>query len=71
MQVFLTPAKRDRKIAALREAITVLAGLPVVTPCAQCAFFRADNGYCERWQTIVPPEHRAAGCDQWDEAVPF
>ncbi len=71
MQVSLTPASRDRKIDALHEAIAVLNSLPVVTPCAQCEFFRADDGYCERWKTGVPPEHRAAGCGEWAEAIPF
>lgn len=67
----MTPAMRDRKIAALRDAIAVFEAMPVVTPCAECEWFAADSGRCGRWNTIVPEANRADGCPQWQEGVPF
>jgi len=67
----LTPAQRDRDIARLHDAIHALERAPVVRPCAQCLHFRQDTGHCYVWNAIVPPDARAAGCEQWEEGVPF
>ncbi|MGE0209989.1 MAG: hypothetical protein AB7S42_12715 [Lysobacteraceae bacterium] len=67
----LTPAQRDRDIERLQAAIAALERAPVVRPCAQCLHFRPDTGHCAAWNAIVPPEARAAGCERWEEGVPF
>lgn len=67
----LTPAQRDRDIARLRAAIHALERAPVVRPCAQCLHFRPDTGHCSVWNAIVPPEAHDAGCERWEEGVPF
>ena len=41
MTLTMTPASRDRKIDALREAVAVLETMPVVTPCAECGYFES------------------------------
>lgn len=71
MTLTMTPASRDRKIDALREAVAVLESMPVVTPCAECGYFDLRVGSCSRWNAIVPVENRAAGCAEWEEGIPF
>lgn len=67
----LTPARRDRDIARLKEAILALERSPVATPCAQCLHFDQITGHCAVWKMVVPPEAREAGCERWEEGVPF
>lgn len=65
----LTPAQRDRQVAALQKAIEVVQSMPVIRPCEQCEHF--DQGLCHVWKAQVPTEARAAGCDKWEEGIPF
>lgn len=71
MSALMTRGERDRKIAALHEAIAALETMPASTPCAECDHFNRDTGHCAKWNAPVPAPAQDAGCDQWDEAVPF
>lgn len=71
MTLTMTPASRDRKIAALRDLITMIESMPVGTPCRECENFNASDGTCFRWNAVVPVENRAAGCAEWEEGLPF
>lgn len=67
----MTPAQRDRRVCELQNVIDALRELPVVTPCAECVHFDAEQGYCHAWASPVPLEAQADGCAKWDEGVPF
>lgn len=67
--MFLTPAERDRAVEHMEEALKALKTMPVQTPCAKCEFMM--NGRCSHWNAEVPEAAQAAGCHQWQEAIPF
>lgn len=67
--MFLTPAERDRAIESMEDALKALKTMPVVTPCAKCDNFQ--EGRCLHWNADVPEAAQAAGCHEWQEAIPF
>lgn len=62
-------AERARLIHHAQMTLRALEALPALTPCAECLEF--DAGFCRRWKAQVPPEAQPAGCDQWQEQIPF
>ncbi len=69
MSRLMNPAQRNRRVAELRELAVLLEAMPVRRECGECIFF--DKGNCQQWHADVPVEQRAAGCDAWEEDIPF
>lgn len=69
--MFLTPAERDRAVEHMEEALKALKTMPVHTPCAKCELFHKEQGRCWHWNAEVPEAAQAAGCHEWQEAIPF
>lgn len=44
--------------------------IPAATPCSACDHFAAGDR-CSVWKATVPPEAQAAGCEQFEDEVPF
>jgi hypothetical protein len=36
-----------------------------------CDHLDQPTGRCHVWQSVVPTEHRAAGCDKFEDTIPF
>lgn len=58
----------DRNI--ILKALTIALTTITRVPCTECIDFTRD-GYCERYEQDVPPEHQAAGCDAGRPDIPF
>lgn len=67
----LTPSRRNRMLDTLTEALAVVQALTPVTPCSACDHLDQPTGRCAIWGAVVPPEHRAAGCDKFEDQIPF
>lgn len=48
-----------------KSMMEYLGMVPVSTPCEACTFFEGANGNCKKWATIVPPENRPEGCENF------
>ena len=67
----MTPPEKALKIAELERALAVLRSMQTATPCVKCDRFDDETGACAIWVQIVPLEHRANGCENWIELIPF
>jgi hypothetical protein len=55
----------------LQRALAIVQALPASTPCMACDHLDQPTGRCHVWQSVVPPEHRAAGCPKFEDTIPF
>lgn len=67
----LTPSRKQSMAATLREALTIIEQLPESRTCRLCDRFTEAGSYCAYWNAEVPAEAIEAGCDEFDEGVPF
>lgn len=68
----MTPPQKAEKVRALERALEVMRAMPTATPCSKCDLLSKDEtGLCTFWRSVVPPDHRASGCENWVELVPF
>jgi hypothetical protein len=61
----VTPYEKQQMREKLQAALAIVETLPEHTPCAACENFDANSSRCAHWQTVVPAEAQAVGCDQW------
>ena len=71
MNLNLTPSKKAAMAETLQRALAIVQALPAITPCSACDHLVQPTGFCRIWQSVVPPEHRAAGCDKFEDEIPF
>ena len=67
----LTPSKKAAMAETLQRALAIVQSLPTSTPCTACDHFDLSTGRCHVWRADVPAEARAAGCDKFEEQIPF
>jgi hypothetical protein len=58
-------------VQTLQQALRIVQALPVDRGCMRCDHLDQPTGRCHVWQSVVPTEHRAAGCDKFEDTIPF
>ena len=67
----LTHSTKREMITTLEQALLIVRSLPAQSHCEQCNNFTPEREFCEHWNSKVPKEAQAAGCDEFIDLVPF
>jgi hypothetical protein len=67
----LTHSTKRQMIETLEQALAIVKSLPAQTPCIKCENFTPEREFCEHWNSKVPQDAQAVGCEQYIDLVPF
>jgi hypothetical protein len=68
--VCIVAARERETLSKIRDWISVQ---PLKDGCHDCLHrCESSNGpYCHHWNATIPIEWMSAGCDQWEDDIPF